>query len=117
MPTPKLIDITKDALIPVSSSKEGVTSVSSITGKKPETITRWIKGGTKRVLAGVKIGGSWYTTHRALEEFMCGCNANVAGSRSNEGYQRAVASLQSRMLSNAGKSVESQSRARKLCSK
>ena len=109
MPTPKLIDITRDQLIPVAASKEGIASVSSITGKKPETIVRWMKGETKRVLAGVKIGGSWYTTHRALEEFICVCDVNRAKTRSNDGYLEAVASLESRMLGNAKKRVESKS--------
>ena len=56
------IDLIEDRLIPLLGV--GKVSVESITGKKPNTILRWTKS-----LSCVKIGGSWYTTKEALEEF------------------------------------------------
>lgn len=97
MPRSENIDLSKDRLIPlVGDSPE---SVCSITGKKPETVLRWAKGRTKRVLEAWKIGGSWYTTHRALEAFVVSPSNNHTPKPSDR-HLIAMASLNARLARN-----------------
>lgn len=86
------IDIISDELIPLTSSHEGKVSVQSITGKKRKTVLSWTKG----VLDCVKLGGSWYTTREALEEFAVRSSQNRKVIR-RQAHERSVAYLRARL--------------------
>lgn len=76
-------------LIPLTPLEGGRKSIQEITGKKPRTVLRWTKG----VLPAIKIGGTWYTSREAFEEFCERCSAK----RKRESEARSVASLVARI--------------------
>jgi len=101
------IDLTNDSLIPLVPIRGDETriSVAEMTGKKPETVLNWVRGGTKRVLHAVKIGGSWYTTEKQLEAFMC--TARVCQPKHRSGHEAAMASLRARLVRNESRKTGS----------
>lgn len=89
------IDVLNDELIPLVTIKSAPdrTSVQKITGKNPRTVLSW----TKRGLASVKIGGSWYTNKEALEQFLeRGCIQFNSGAVESSTHERSVAMLEAR---------------------
>jgi excisionase family DNA binding protein len=51
---------------PLAPDSLTLTQAAALTGRSSATITRWIKAGD---LAAGKMGGRWYTTEAAIEQF------------------------------------------------